>query len=111
MTQGRCRTLGTGVGTSRQRPVLQRRVHVWPMGDCASGPASRQVSHLPYAQAQRRADVQRRAVILDGHVPEDVQPHLDGEDEETAHRFGWWPQRSTEATVRAAFQRWADEWQ
>jgi RimJ/RimL family protein N-acetyltransferase len=51
------------------------------------------------------------AVILDGHVPEDVQPLLDGEDEETAHRFGWWPQRSTEATVRAAFQRWADEWQ
>jgi hypothetical protein len=26
-----------------------------------------------------------------------------GEDEETARRFGWWPARSTEETVRAAY--------
>jgi RimJ/RimL family protein N-acetyltransferase len=49
-------------------------------------------------------------VILDGHVPEDLGPRLGGEDEETARRFGWWPERSTEETVRAAFQRWAAEW-
>lgn len=35
--------------------------------------------------------------------------HLAG-DEETARRFGWRPQQSTEETVRAAHERWAVEW-
>lgn len=49
-------------------------------------------------------------VMLTGHTKEDVPGHLAGEDEETARRFGWWPQQSTEATVRAAHQQWAAEW-
>jgi len=50
------------------------------------------------------------AVILDRHEAGDIRAHLDGEDEETARRFGWWPARSTEATVRAAFEEWATHW-
>ncbi len=50
-------------------------------------------------------------VVLNGHTGEDVPAHVAGEDEETARRFGWWPQRSTEATARAAYDRWALEWQ
>jgi RimJ/RimL family protein N-acetyltransferase len=32
------------------------------------------------------------------------------EDEETARRFGWWPEHSTEQTVRAAYAEWAKSW-
>jgi RimJ/RimL family protein N-acetyltransferase len=50
-------------------------------------------------------------VTLNGHRGGDIAAHLAGEDEETARRFGWWPQRSTEATVSAAFARWAADWE
>ena len=50
-------------------------------------------------------------VALDRHTDDDIPAHLAGEDEETARRFGWWPKRSTEATVRDAFARWAHDWQ
>ncbi len=46
-------------------------------------------------------------IVLNGYTNDDIAAHLAGEDEETAHRFGWWPQISTEATVRAAFNCWA----
>lgn len=49
-------------------------------------------------------------MLLDGHTSADVFVHLAGEDEETARRFGWWPRQSTEATVRAVYDRWALEW-
>jgi RimJ/RimL family protein N-acetyltransferase len=41
----------------------------------------------------------------------DVADHLAGEDDEHAQRFGWFPKRSTEETVRAAILRWRNEWQ
>lgn len=50
-------------------------------------------------------------VTLNGHRDGDIAVHLSGEDEETARRLGWWPQRSTEATVSAAFARWAANWE
>lgn len=49
-------------------------------------------------------------VTLDGHRSGDIAAHLAGEDEETARRFGWWPLRSTQETVSAAFERWAANW-
>lgn len=54
--------------------------------------------------------LQGYGVVLNGHTDADVVAHLAGEDEETARRLGWWPQRSTEATARAAYDRWALEW-
>ncbi len=50
-------------------------------------------------------------VTLDAHTEADIASHLAGEDEETAKRFGWWPDRSTEASVRQAFEEWASDWQ
>jgi RimJ/RimL family protein N-acetyltransferase len=50
-------------------------------------------------------------VILNAYTLADVAAHLAGEDEETARRFGWWPQTSTQATVRDAFIRWAHDWE
>jgi RimJ/RimL family protein N-acetyltransferase len=50
-------------------------------------------------------------IILTGYTDDDVAVHLAGEDEETARRFGWWPQKSTEDTVRSAFRRWALNWE
>jgi hypothetical protein len=41
-------------------------------------------------------------ILLNAHADEDAAAHAAGEDEETARRFGWWPARSTEETVRAA---------
>jgi hypothetical protein len=41
---------------------------------------------------------------------EDAAAHAAGEDEETARRFGWWPARSTEETVRAAYANWGRNW-
>ena len=49
-------------------------------------------------------------IVLNGYTSDDVAAHLAGEDEETARRFGWWPKISTEATVRDAFDCWADSW-
>lgn len=49
-------------------------------------------------------------IVLNGHTADDIPAHLAGEDEETARRFGWWPQTSTEAQVRRAYDNWASEW-
>lgn len=50
-------------------------------------------------------------VILTAYTVADIAAHLAGEDEETARRFGWWPEASTSATVRDAFTRWAHDWE
>jgi RimJ/RimL family protein N-acetyltransferase len=50
-------------------------------------------------------------VVLNRHTDDDAPAHLDGEDEETARRFGWWPETSTLATVQDAFARWAHNWE
>jgi RimJ/RimL family protein N-acetyltransferase len=50
-------------------------------------------------------------IILDAYTNDDIPAHLAGEDEETARRFGWWPQTSTEATVRDAFNCWSRNWE
>jgi RimJ/RimL family protein N-acetyltransferase len=49
-------------------------------------------------------------LILPAHTDEDVAAHVAGEDEETARRFGCWPKRSTEETVRAAYADWTRNW-
>jgi RimJ/RimL family protein N-acetyltransferase len=49
-------------------------------------------------------------ILLNSHTDEDVAAQVAGEDEETARRFGWWPQRSTSETVRAAYADWARNW-
>ena len=49
-------------------------------------------------------------ILLNAHADEDAAAHAAGEDEETARRFGWWPARSTEETVRAAYANWARNW-
>jgi RimJ/RimL family protein N-acetyltransferase len=49
-------------------------------------------------------------ITLNAYADDDFAAHLAGEDEETARRFGWWPQRSTEARVRDAIDLWTREW-
>src|SRR4051794_9826676 len=49
-------------------------------------------------------------IRLNGFQLDDISEHLAGEDEEQARRFGWFPARSSEATVRAAIERWQHEW-
>jgi RimJ/RimL family protein N-acetyltransferase len=49
-------------------------------------------------------------IILNAHTEQDAAAHVAGEDEETARRFGWWPERSTEETVRAAYADWTRNW-
>lgn len=49
-------------------------------------------------------------VVLDAFTADDVAAHLAGEDEEHARRFGWYPRRSTESSVREAFQQWQADW-
>ena len=49
-------------------------------------------------------------VVLDGFTLDDAADHLAGEDEEQARRFGWYPKRSTPETVRAAIERWTQQW-
>ena len=44
-------------------------------------------------------------IILNGYTDDDIADHLAGEDEETARRFGWWPQKSTEDGVSDTFGR------
>ena len=50
-------------------------------------------------------------IVLNAHDDDEAAAHAAGEDEETARRFGWWPARSTEETVRAAYANWARNWQ
>ena len=50
-------------------------------------------------------------IVLNAHADSEAAAHATGEDEETARRFGWWPARSTEETVRAAYANWARNWQ
>jgi RimJ/RimL family protein N-acetyltransferase len=50
-------------------------------------------------------------IILNAYTDADIADHLAGEDEETARRFGWWPQKSTEDGVRDTFRRWAHSWE
>jgi RimJ/RimL family protein N-acetyltransferase len=49
-------------------------------------------------------------VILDGFTADDAAAHLAGEDDEHARRFGWYPRRSTEESVRASISRWQQDW-
>ncbi|WP_028925194.1 GNAT family N-acetyltransferase [Pseudonocardia acaciae] len=49
-------------------------------------------------------------VLLSAFTPDDVASHLAGEDDETARRFGWWPESSTEETVLRSFDDWAKSW-
>jgi RimJ/RimL family protein N-acetyltransferase len=49
-------------------------------------------------------------VTLNGFSERDVDAHVGGEDDEQARRFGWFPDRSTHETARAAFERWARDW-
>lgn len=55
-------------------------------------------------------ELRGQRILLNAHADEDVAVHVAGEDEETARRFGWWPERSTEETVRAAYADWARNW-
>jgi RimJ/RimL family protein N-acetyltransferase len=50
-------------------------------------------------------------IILTAFTDADVADHLAGEDEETARRFGWWPQKSTAQNVRDAYRRYAESWE
>jgi RimJ/RimL family protein N-acetyltransferase len=50
-------------------------------------------------------------LLLGAFTFEDVAPQLAGEDEEHARRFGWYPQRSTEETVRKAISGWQEDWE
>lgn len=56
-------------------------------------------------------ELRNDGVILNAHDAGEIAVHVAGEDEETARRFGWWPARSTEETVRAAYANWARNWQ
>jgi RimJ/RimL family protein N-acetyltransferase len=49
-------------------------------------------------------------LLLDAFTLRDVPAQLAGEDEEHARRFGWYPEHSTEETVRRAILRWQREW-
>jgi RimJ/RimL family protein N-acetyltransferase len=62
--------------------------------------------HLVATVPELRGD----RILLNAHADEDAAAHAAGEDEATARRFGWWPARSTEETVRAAYANWARNW-
>jgi RimJ/RimL family protein N-acetyltransferase len=49
-------------------------------------------------------------IPLNAHTDADVAARVAGEDEETARRLGWWPARSTQEKVRAAYADWARNW-
>jgi hypothetical protein len=38
--------------------------------------------------------LQDGVIVLDQYTDAEVAAHLAGEDEETARRFGWWPESS-----------------
>ena len=48
--------------------------------------------------------------MLDGFTAADAAAHLQGEDEEHARRFGWYPGSSTPESVGRAIGRWQDDW-
>jgi RimJ/RimL family protein N-acetyltransferase len=66
---------------------------------------------LHYSLVTAVPELRNDGIILNAHNDSEVAAHLAGEDEETARRFGWWPARSTEETVRAAYATWARNWQ
>lgn len=68
----------------------------------------RMLSHPP--AANRAPTLTDGVVLLNGFSLRDAQAHLDGEDEETARRFGWYPKRSTPEMVRRAIRRWQENW-
>jgi RimJ/RimL family protein N-acetyltransferase len=49
-------------------------------------------------------------LVLDAFTLRDVAAHVAAEDEEHARRFGWYPKRSTDETVRIAILRWQKQW-
>jgi RimJ/RimL family protein N-acetyltransferase len=55
-------------------------------------------------------ELRGQRILLNAHTDKDAAAHVAGEDEETARRFGWWPQRSTEQAVRATYADWARDW-
>jgi len=66
---------------------------------------------LHYNRVTAVPELRGDGIVLSAHDDSEVAAHLAGEDEETARRFGWWPKRSTEETVRAAYANWARNWQ
>jgi RimJ/RimL family protein N-acetyltransferase len=124
---------GRGYGTA-----LMEAAHAWAAGrgiDEAelsvfefNRPALRLYERLGYETSRRRLTKRSLApgpentsapaapwltdgvVVLDGHTYADVDAHRAGEDEEQARRFGWYPHRSTEQTVRTAIERWREAW-
>jgi RimJ/RimL family protein N-acetyltransferase len=50
-------------------------------------------------------------IILNGFTDDAAAAHAAGEDDETARRFGWWPEKTTEAGARNAFANWARNWE
>src|SRR4051794_39693308 len=76
-----------------------------PAFDSASGWKTGVVHHFDVVP--RLSD---GVVILDAHGPDDIELQVAGEDEETARRFGWWPEQSDARTVERAFQDWANDW-
>lgn len=111
--QGRPRDVrGTGAG-QEQHPGGDL---LWPAHRPHSLPAARK-SHadggrsLHYSLVTAVPELRNDGIILNAHNDSEVAAHVAGEDEETARRFGWWPARSTEETVRAAYATWARNWQ
>jgi RimJ/RimL family protein N-acetyltransferase len=66
---------------------------------------------LHYNRMTTVPELRNDGIVLNAHNDNEVAAHAAGEDEETARRFGWWPKRSTEETVRAAYANWAMNWQ
>lgn len=50
-------------------------------------------------------------VLLDLLQREDAVAQWEGEDEEQARRFGWYPERSTLARVTASIEDWRRQWE
>ncbi|HEY0935081.1 MAG TPA: hypothetical protein VGD91_15215 [Trebonia sp.] len=55
-------------------------------------------------------ELRGQRILPNAHTDEDAAAHVAGEDEETARRLGWWPDRSTEQRVLAAYANWARNW-
>lgn len=49
-------------------------------------------------------------VLLDGYTMADVEAQVNGEDEEFARRFGWYPDRSTPKTVGDHILQTGNDW-
>jgi RimJ/RimL family protein N-acetyltransferase len=50
-------------------------------------------------------------VVLNLLQPDDAVVQWEGEDEEQARRFGWYPKRSTLDQVKAAIEEWQRQWE